>query len=311
MVLNQLPQMENTLSSSLARKATAWLVLLSFLTLAHLMVVKMLGYIEFWSVLPRSGASSWPSWIWGALAASALSLLLLLIRLGVHQIRREEQLKLAFEKQLSKVEMRALRSQMNPHFIFNCLNSIDYYILKNETEKASDYLNRFSRLIRLILQNSRTHQVNLKDELEALKLYIEMESLRFQGHFFYAIKVQKGLTPVNYEIPPMLLQPYVENAIWHGLLHSDRPGRLDIVLSLEEKNLICHITDNGIGRDVSQQLNGQSSLKTWSMGTKITEDRLALFEKLYDNEATVNIIDLRDTTGQACGTRVELSIPLQ
>lgn len=303
--------MENTLSGSIIRKAMGWLVLLSFLALAHLLVMKMLGNIEFWSVVPRSRGLSWPTWSWGALAASVMSILVLLIRFGVHQIRREEQLKLAFEKQLSKVEMGALRSQMNPHFIFNCLNSIDYYILKNETEKASDYLNRFSRLIRLILQNSRTQQVNLKDELEALKLYIEMESLRFQGQFDYVIKVQKGLTPVNYEIPPMLLQPYVENAIWHGLLHSERPGRLDIVLSLEEKNLICYITDNGIGRDVSQQMNGKSSLKTWSMGTKITEDRLALFEKLYHNEATVNIIDLLDPTGQACGTRVELSIPLQ
>ncbi len=303
--------MENTLSGSIIRKAMGWLVLLSFLALAHLLVVKMLGNIEFWSVVPRPRGVSWPTWSWGALAASVMSILVLLIRFGVHQIRREEQLKLAFEKQLSKVEMGALRSQMNPHFIFNCLNSIDYYILKNETEKASDYLNRFSRLIRLILQNSRTQQVNLKDELEALKLYIEMESLRFQGQFDYVIKVQKGLTPVNYEIPPMLLQPYVENAIWHGLLHSERPGRLDIVLSLEEKNLICYITDNGIGRDVSQQMNGKSSLKTWSMGTKITEDRLVLFEKLYHNEATVNIIDLIDPTGQACGTRVELSIPLQ
>lgn len=303
--------MENTLLSGIARKATGWLVLLSFLILAHVLVVRLLGRVSIWPLIHIPENQFWPAWIWGALGAIIMSIMVSLIRFGVHQIRREEQLKLAFEKQLSKVEMGALRSQMNPHFIFNCLNSIDYYILKNETDKASDYLNRFSRLIRLILQNSRSNQVNLKDELEALKLYIEMETLRFQGQFLYSIQLDKGLLPVNYEIPPMLLQPYVENAIWHGLLHSDRPGRLDIILSMEENSLICHITDNGVGRDASQGINVKSSLKTWSMGTKITEDRLALFEKLYHNEATVNIIDLKDAAGRASGTRVELSIPVQ
>ena len=237
--------------------------------------------------------------------------LLLLVRFGVQQIRREEQLKLEFERRLSKVEMGALRSQMNPHFIFNCLNSIDYYILKAETEKASEYLNRFSRLIRLILQNSRKNQVNLKDELEALRLYIEMETLRFQGQFVYTIQIKNGLVPVDHEIPPMLLQPYVENAIWHGLLHSSGIGRLDIILALEGHTLLCVIEDNGVGREYVQEMNANSRLKTRSMGTKITEDRLELFSRLYHNEASVQIIDLKDKGGAALGTRVELTIPVQ
>ena len=282
-----------------------------FLGVSLLLLFRLMTQIStrhWWS---GSGFSSMPGWIWGGIVASILCFLLLVIRFGVKQIRREEQLKLEFERRLSKVEMGALRSQMNPHFIFNCLNSIDYYILKNETEKASDYLNRFSRLIRLILQNSRNNQVNLKDELEALKLYIEMETLRFQGQFVYTIQVKNGLVPIDHEIPPMLLQPYVENAIWHGLLHSDKPGRLDIILALEGYNLICVIQDNGVGRNFVQQMNASSKLKTRSMGTKITEDRLELFSKLYHNEAFVEIIDLKDREGRAKGTRVELSIPVQ
>lgn len=303
--------MENAVIPVVMRRLIGSSVLVGFLFLSVVLLFQFnskLGAIDWWST---NGTLEIADWGWGAISAIAICVLLLLVRLGVHQIRREEQLKLDFERRLSKVEMGALRSQMNPHFIFNCLNSIDYYILKNETEKASDYLNRFSRLIRLILQNSRKNQVNLKDELEALRLYIEMETLRFQGQFVYSIQIKNGLVPVDHEIPPMLLQPYVENAIWHGLLHSNRTGRLDIILALEGHNLLCVIEDNGVGREFVQEMNANSRLKTRSMGTKITEDRLELFSRLYHNEASVEIIDLKDRGGVALGTRVELTIPVQ
>lgn len=303
--------MANTRIPVIARRLSGWLLLSFFLALSLFLMYQLCKDVRWTGWWGKGSQEDIRPWIWGVFLAMATSSLFLLIRFGVNQIRREEQLKLEFERRLSKVEMGALRSQMNPHFIFNCLNSIDYYILKNETVKASDYLNRFSRLIRLILQNSRDNQVNLKDELEALRLYIEMEALRFQGQFVYTIQIKNGLVPVDHEIPPMLLQPYVENAIWHGLLHSDRPGRLDIILTLEAHNLICVIQDNGVGRDFVQEMNTLSNLKTRSMGTKITEDRLELFSKLYHNEASVNILDLKDKSGQARGTRVELSIPLQ
>lgn len=301
--------MENTIILTITRRLSGWVLLSCCLGLSILLLQQFSSAINvtWW---PDDASHELPSWVWGAGFATLVSSLLLLIRFGVNQIRREEQLKLEFERRLSKVEMGALRSQMNPHFIFNCLNSIDYYILKNETEMASDYLNRFSRLIRLILQNSRKNQVNLKDELEALRLYIEMETLRFQGQFVYTIQIKNGLIPVDHEIPPMLLQPYVENAIWHGLLHSDEPGRIDIILALEGHQLMCVIQDNGVGRDFVQQMNASSKLKTRSMGTKITEDRLELFSKLYHHEASVQIIDLTDKNGKARGTRVELSIPV-
>lgn len=303
--------MENPVILVTTRRLIGWFLFMLALGLSLPLLLQINANIDTTDWWRGIFSAPTPAWGWGALSATGLSGLVLLLRFGIQQIRREEQLKLEFERRLSKVEMGALRSQMNPHFIFNCLNSIDYYILKNEPEKASDYLNRFSRLIRLILQNSTKNQVNLKDEIEALRLYMEMEALRFQGQFKYTIQIKNGLVPVDHEIPPMLLQPYVENAIWHGLLHSDSPGRLDIVLAVEGHNLICIIEDNGVGRDFVQAMNASSKLKTRSMGTKITEDRLELFSRLYHSEASVEIIDLKDWAGQAIGTRVELSIPIQ
>ena len=162
----------------------------------------------------------WQTWWFRILVLLTLTAIIYAIyQYRVFQIRKEERLKSEFEKQLSSVEMNALRAQMNPHFLFNCLNSIDSYIIKNETKMASEYLNKFARLVRLILQNSRSNYVNLKDELEALELYMSMESLRFRHKFEYEISIGESIAIENIEIPPMLIQPFVENAIWHGLMH--------------------------------------------------------------------------------------------
>ena len=220
------------------------------------------------------------AWFKGFIINGVFVLLFFFYRMSLYQIRREEHLKSDFEKRLHNLEMSLLRAQMNPHFIFNCLNSIDYYILKNETDTASDYLNRFSRLIRLILQNSRANRVNLKDELEALKLYIEMESLRFEGKFEYELKVEKGLRLSDFEIPPMLLQPYVENAIWHGLLHKNEVGKLDLVLTKKGLELFFIIQDNGVGREASRALHSKTATAKKSMGMRITEDRINLINRL-------------------------------
>jgi LytS/YehU family sensor histidine kinase len=200
---------------------------------------------------------------------------------------------------------------MNPHFIFNSLNSIDYYIINNDQEKASDYLNRFSRLIRLILQNSKSTIVPLKDDLEALKLYIEMESLRFDNLFDYEVNAEKGLNLEKISVPPMIIQPYVENAIWHGLMQK-RGEKGKLLLNIHQRNghLLCSIEDNGIGREAAQQLKTKSATQRKSYGMKITSDRLAMLNKLAGTDASVNVIDLKNEDGSAAGTRVELSIPL-
>lgn len=249
-------------------------------------------------------------WFWTLFGIAMLTISLLAVRWRIRQVRNQEQLRAEFERKLADVEMNALRAQMNPHFLFNCLNSIDYYIIKNQTEKASDYLNRFSRLIRLILQNSRSNCVNLRDELEALKLYIEMESLRFDKQFEYRVSVARDLPLDDIEIPPMLLQPYVENAIWHGLMQKQGRGRLEISLTQENGGLHCLVEDNGIGREAARKMRSKSAGKRRSMGMEITRDRIGLINKLYNQSAEVSIIDLKDQQGQALGTRVEINIPL-
>lgn len=230
----------------------------------------------------------------------------------INQIKKKEKLKTRYEKKLANVEMTALLAQMNPHFLFNSLNSIDSYIIKNESGKASEYLNNFARLMRLILQSSRSNYTSLKDEIEMLDLYLQMEALRFKDKFQYEINVSEVLNTSSIVIPPMLVQPYVENAIWHGLMHKNDgiQGKVEIIISEQENKLICIIQDNGIGREKAAQIKARKpGNHKRSMGMQITKDRIDLINKLYNTNATVTITDLQDNAGKPTGTRVELSIP--
>ena len=256
----------------------------------------------------------WQSWWFQLLALILLSgIIYSIYRYRVLEVRREERLRSDYEKQLANVEMNALRAQMNPHFLFNCLNSIDSYIIKNETKKASEYLNKFARLIRLILQNSRSNYVNLKDELESLDLYMSMESLRFRNKFDYEINVAEEIDLDQIDIPPMLIQPFIENAIWHGLMHISDTHRGKVALNFEKENgvLNCIVEDNGIGREKSTELKKMKVTgRKKSMGMRITQDRIEMINKLYDSNTSVKIIDLKNEKGGAAGTRVELNIPV-
>ena len=216
--------------------------------------------------------------------------------------------KLQSERRQAELEMQALRAQMNPHFIFNCLSSINGYILKNESEPAADYLTKFSRLIRMVLTNSKKTLIPLEDELEMLRLYLEMERLRFQYSFDYTINLRNEIDVQNIFIPPLLLQPFAENAIWHGLMHKEGSGHLHIELGLEEKILTCIITDNGIGRYKAAMIKSKSAEKQKSMGLQITAGRLALLSQEKEEKAFFNIEDLSDEQGNAAGTRVILKI---
>lgn len=264
--------------------------------------------------LPVWIQTAWWATLWFRLAASLalLSLGYAVYRYRVVQIRRQERLRTEFEKQLANVEMSALLAQMNPHFLFNCLNSIDSYIIRNESAKASEYLNNFARLMRLILNNSRSNYITLKDELESLDLYLQMENLRFRDKFRYEIGVGEQLDAATVTIPPMLIQPYVENAIWHGLMPKDGTGgKLTIRIEKQGDDLVCTIEDNGIGRARAMELGGKprdSNRK--SMGMQITEDRIGIINKLYGSNMRVGITDLYDDAGAPAGTRVTLTIPL-
>ena len=233
-------------------------------------------------------------------------------RYKINQVKKEENLKANFLQQIALTEMKALRAQMNPHFIFNSLNSIQKYILKNDHFAASQYLTKFSRLIRLILDHSNQSTILLSSELDLLKLYVEMESLRFDERFDYTITVDKNINAEMVAIPSMLVQPYIENAIWHGLLHKEEKGMLTISFLLDEAgSLKVIIEDNGVGRQRAAELKSKQVLKKKSFGMQITEDRMSIINRTMNINATSEIIDLKDDQQNATGTRVVLHIPLQ
>lgn len=220
-------------------------------------------------------------------------------------IQRSAELRRQFENQIAEVRMNLLRSQMNPHFIFNSLNSINHFILSNDSQNASGYLTKFSRLMRLMLDNSRSEWVPLVNELKALELYIQLEAMRLNRSFTYVLKIEEGIETESLILPPMLLQPFVENAIWHGLMHrKDNAGQLIIQVSEKDARLSISIRDNGIGREASRGLQQKNQGTRKSYGIKITEERLLMVNGIYKVNATVKINDLTDNAGTATGTEV-------
>ncbi len=222
------------------------------------------------------------------------------------QNREQEVAQLNHQK--TELEMLALRAQMNPHFIFNCLSSINRFILINNTEAASSYLTKFSRLIRMALQHSEKSMITLEKELEMLRHYLDLERLRFKNVFDYSITFINTIDASTIFVPPLILQPFAENAIWHGLMHKKGTGHLDIALSIEGKILTSIITDNGIGRAEAALLNSKTAEKDKSMGVQITVERLALLNKTTDQKSFFDIEDIIDKEGNTSGTKVELKI---
>ncbi len=225
--------------------------------------------------------------------------------------QRVLQLTQDFEQKIAETEITALRTQMNPHFIFNCLNSIKLYTLENKSEEASDYLTKFSRLIRLVLENSRSEKVTLENELETLSLYAEMEVMRFKNKLQYELVVSPEIDQLFIEIPPLLLQPFVENAIWHGLMHKEDGGvvKVDVTMSLE-KVLHVEVTDNGIGRKKSAEYKSKSATRNKSFGMKVTNERIELINQIYRTHTLVHVLDMEDPAGRSLGTKVVIDIPV-
>ncbi len=238
-------------------------------------------------------------------------IIFLVFKIRIRSIRKKQKQDFDRKVEMSKIELKALRSQMNPHFIFNSLNSIQHYIYNNKSDEAIKYLNKFARLVRIILNNSDKPTVTIDEDLEALKLYLELEQMRFEGKFDYKINVDESVE-TNYDImPPLLMQPYVENAILHGLNPKPEKGLLTIHLSSKTNFLICTITDNGIGREKASQIkHTMPGKKHKSLGMKITEDRLRILNDVNNSELSVTIIDLKDEKGYSLGTKVELYVPL-
>ncbi len=215
-----------------------------------------------------------------------------------------------YSHKLAELELKALRSQMNPHFIFNSLNSIQYFILKKEPKDAYNYLTKFSSLMRMILQNSKHKSISLKAEHDWLKTYLELENLRMENTLDFSITIDKNLHPDRIYVPTMVLQPYVENAIIHGLLPKEGNHKLTIEILAEGQNLKCIITDNGIGRTSSHELNKTRLKHHESTAMNLTKDRLAILNIETGNGVGPNVIDMFDEHGNSIGTKVELILPL-
>jgi ligand-binding sensor domain-containing protein len=227
----------------------------------------------------------------------------------VRSIRKAAKLRTDYEVRLNELEMSALRTQMNPHFIFNCLNTINSFINSNQKTSANQYITRFAKLIRLILENSRKRRVSLASELEALVLYIQLEQLRFENRFDYTIDLADNVDQDNVEVPPLVLQPFVENSILHGILPKAGNGHIQITIT-QTDNAICYsIEDNGVGRAAAKRRDEEGVLKKESHGMDITMKRIELFNREYRFTDNVIITDLQ-SDGFASGTRVQIPLAL-
>ena len=237
-------------------------------------------------------------------------------RQRIKSIRASEERKTHINKIKAEAEMKALRAQMNPHFIFNCMNTIDAYIHKNNTEAASDFLNKFSKLIRQVLENSQYPVISIKKDMDALQLYIELEAQRHNFNFTHQLMIPAHATEKGYKIPPLLIQPYVENAILHGLRHKKNGNGL-LTISFEEKDnqRICTIEDNGIGRTASATLYKERKQRHQSLGLKVSKERIESLDDIYNTKSSVEIIDKADVDGEETvydgkGTIVKLFLPI-
>jgi hypothetical protein len=254
----------------------------------------------------------WQTWTFRViLLVVILSLGRGLVYWRMKYIRRKHEIEkrmLSIEKQVFELEQKALRLQMNPHFIFNSLNAIQNFVITNDTYKAVNYLAKFSHLMRMILANSIQSYIPLKDELKALTYYMDLEKLRFDDKFEYFMDLDATIDTEFIEVPPMLLQPYVENSIIHGLVQLDGKGMLTVGVRKKKDTLICFVQDNGIGREKANQIREQSGIKRQPRGMMITQERLEILNKQRKKSFAVKVIDLKDEQGQATGTRVEISI---
>jgi LytS/YehU family sensor histidine kinase len=227
------------------------------------------------------------------------------------QFEEIERQKAAIERINHGLRLQALKAQLNPHFVFNALNSIQHFVMQKNPIEALGFLSKFAKLIRQVLENSLNDRVPIVDELKGLSYYLDLEKLRFNNQFSYQIEVDEALDPLTTEIAPMLLQPYVENAILHGLRHrADSGGLLKLHLLYQFDQLLCIVEDNGIGREAAQRINQKQKASHISRGTAVTDKRLQLLNHDTAEKVSVVLIDLFDEQGRPAGLRVEITIPI-
>jgi sensor histidine kinase YesM len=216
-----------------------------------------------------------------------------------------------FDKEVAELKVSSLQSQMNPHFIFNSLNSIELYIIKNDRDNALYFISKFSKLIRKILFASRHKVVSLQEEIETTELYVNIENIRFKHDINFSVTVFDDISLTNIKIPPLVLQPFIENALWHGLSAKKGKKILSIDVSKKDDNYISiTITDNGIGRKKSAEIKKNKLYQKESIGIKLTEERLQFFSKNLKNKHHIKLIDI-EKNGKASGTKVIIDLPMR
>ena len=228
-------------------------------------------------------------------------------RKRILDIKKKEQQKTQHEKELLELEAKALRAQMNPHFIFNSMNSIKSLINKNENDAAASYLTTFSKLIRTLFQNSDKREVSLYEELETCKLYAQLEKMRFGDKVEFVFDIDPSLDLKDIKVPALIIQPFIENAIWHGLVPKETGGKVTVVVQRTNDAVECIIDDNGIGRELSKQYKAQYEATHESKGIGLTQSRLEMDKLLNEREDSIQIIDKKNENGVVAGTTIILT----
>ena len=242
-----------------------------------------------------------------------IALLYTFYKYQIQKIEKKNQLlldKVNLEKNLNQSKLKAIKSQMNPHFFYNALNTIQSYILSNDKKQAVSYLSKFSTLTRTILEMSEKENITLSEEIKTLGLYLDIEKARFDEDFSYEINIAYGIDIENIKIPSMLLQPYVENAVKHGLLHKKGEKKLTIDFERIFDSLKITIDDNGIGRQKSAELNAIKNKDHLSFATEAMQNRIALLNQYKQKNIAINFDDKFNKNDQSLGTKVIIEIPI-
>ena len=228
----------------------------------------------------------------------------------VGQIRTREKEKSQTVKKIAELEQMAIKSQMNPHFIFNCLNSIQHYVIDKDVMGANEFISKFSRLIRLTLDYSSKSDISISEEIDYIRSYFELEQVRFEDKFTYQIEAL-NVDKSSLFIPPMILQPYIENAIRHGVRYrEDSNGKIVVDIKQERTELICTISDNGIGRKLAQQYKSKNPIEYQSKGMELISKRIEMFNLSHESKIKVEITDLDENDMATPGTLVKIYFPL-
>jgi sensor histidine kinase YesM len=233
-------------------------------------------------------------------------LVFFIVLLAVVFIRQN---KLRNEQQNLLLQQKLFRSQMNPHFIFNSLTSIQNFILDEEPGKASKYLSRFSKLVRHILDSSVEENVTLQEEISTIENYLELQKIRFQDKFDYTIEVDKAIHPEHIIIPPMLAQPFIENSIEHGIKHRKTKGNIIIRFTLKNGTIVFEVEDDGVGREKAKEILFRQNKDHKSLATAITMERIRVINKKMKQKIKLQILDLKDSANNPLGTKVQMEIP--